>query len=250
MKQIITIVLLMCAANVTFLYDIAVAANAREKVVLPKGYSNDDIVQLYKYLRKKYPPREDDEKKDAYLKRIQEPLQKNKYTFASAAYPDMKGYIYGRYDTTQEILRIGKVIDDEGLMIKRIKQKEYDYVAQNIFGAKVIVHGISEDYYGIYAINSEDLNNFIFIKMSSEERTELKNNFGVLFVCELKKIGEKGYTKQTVGTKQATFTSPISRSFLKKYIYVEVTEVVVYNKKTGEVYAKNQYEQKFGHYIP
>lgn len=250
MRQIITFILLVCAVNATILHVIAEAANTRDKIVLPKGYVNDDIVQLYEYLRKNYPPRKDDEKKDAYLKRIEEPLRKNKYTFANVAYPDMKSYVYDRYDTTQEMVRISKAIDDEGLTIKRIKKKEYDYVAQNIFGAKTIVHGISEDRYGIYAINDKDLINYIYIKMPSEKRTELKKNFGIIFVCELKKIGENSYTKQTVGAKQATFSSPISMSFLNKFIYVEIIEVVVYNNKTGEVYYKNHYNQKFGEYIP
>lgn len=239
------ITVLLCAfVFVTGQY--AVAKASTPGIVLPEGYSNDDIVALYDDLKQKYPPRDEFETKAAYEKRMQIPYDgKTRFVFVKDAELSVpgggSGYSFLKYDAEKQkvVLKRLLVSVDGKIGIKRTGYKEEQYEATNAFGAKAIVTEYRATFFRIYVANQDDFKEKIEIQLPPDQARALKENFGILFVCDLKSSA-KGYTKEGFNSKKPTFSSPSSYAFSEKHVHVNVVEVVIFNGKTGAIYVKQE----------
>lgn len=223
----------------------ALAKSTNSDIVLPEGYKNDDIVVLYNDLKQKYPPKDEFETQAAYEKRMRVEYEgKTKYFFVKeilegGVAKGAPGYNYLKYDAENQIITLKRVLKlfDGKVKIKRTKYSREEYEAVNGFGAKAIVTSHSGIDYGILVENQSDLIKEIDVSLSPSDARALKENLGLLFVCEIKKDNEKGYLKKGFTYKRAEFRSPRSYAFPEQYVRVEVIEIVIFNRETGFVYA-------------
>lgn len=219
----------------------AESSNSTSGIVLPEGYKSDDIVAVYYELKKKYGEKDEFETKEAYKKRMQEPYSQKRVSFLKdneivVAWDDYSL----EYEAETQVMTIKRDSYRGGkkVRIKRASYKEGKYEGSNIFGAKVMVSSYSGRDYGIYALNSKELNKKVEINIPPDQAKDLKENFGVLFVCGLKKDNQKSYFKKEYTGVTPTYDLPISYDFSAKYICVDIVEIVFFNKKTGAVYAR------------
>lgn len=225
----------------------ALARSTKSGVVTPKGYSNDDIVAVYNDLKQNYAPKSEFETQAAYEKRMQTSYKgKAKFFFTKEMYavvaPGAMGYYYLGYDADNQIVtlkRILKLVKGK-IKIKRTHYNRKKYEASNAYGAKAIVTSHEGTDYGIFVENKSKFEENIEFTLPSDDAKALKNNFGIMFACELKPDTKKGYFKQDFTYLEASFSFPDSYSFSEHYIRVDVTEVVIFNNKTGTVYLKQK----------
>ena len=223
----------------------ALAKSTNSDIVLPEGYSNDDIVALYDVLEYSYSPKGEFETQAAYEKRMRTEYEgKTRYFFVKEILEGWvakgaPGYNYLKYDAENQIVTLKRVLKlfDGKVKIKRTKYSREEYEAVNGFGAKVIVSAYKGTDYGIFVENQSDFRKEIDVSLSPSDARALKENLGLLFVCEIKKDNEKGYLKDGLTFKKAEFSSPRSYAFIEQYVRVEVIEIVIFNRETGFVYA-------------
>ncbi|WP_294346931.1 hypothetical protein [Prosthecochloris sp.] len=222
----------------------AFAQSAKSEVVIPEGYTNDDIVAVYNDLKKNYGPKGEFETQAAYKKRIQSGYKGQvKFFFTKEIYAVMPpagiGYIYSEYDADKQIVTFKRILKmfDNKVKIRRTQYSNKEYTASNAYGGKALVTSHEGTDYGILIENGSKFNGKIEIQLPPRDAEALKNNFGIMFVCELKPDSKKGYLKDDRTSFEASFSFPESYYFSEHYIRVNVTEVVFFNSQTGVVYS-------------
>ena len=222
----------------------ALAQSTKSGVVIPQGYSNDDIVAVYNDLKKNYGPKNEFETRAAYKKRMQSGYKgPAEFFFTKEMYavvaPGAMGYYFFGYDADNQIVtlkRVLKLLKGE-VKIRRTHYNRKQYTASNAYGGRAIVTSHQGTDYGILVENESNFKGKIQVQLPPREAEALKNNFGIMFVCQLKPDPGKGYLKDDFTYLDATFSFPDDYAFSEHYIRVNVSEVVFFNNKTGVVYS-------------
>lgn len=219
-------------------------SNSASGCVLPEGYKSDDIVVLYNDLKKKYSEKDEFETKEAYQKRMQAVYPQTRFSFVK---DNKMTRVWGNYsleyDAEDQVMTIKKKWfgSKDEIKIQRINYRRQKYEATNAFGARVMVSEYLGDDYCIYVLNSSDSKKKIKMQITPDQARDLKENLGILFVCDLRKDKRQSYLRKEYEIySEATYSSPVSYRFLEHFINVEVVEMVLFSTKTGVIYKRER----------
>lgn len=225
----------------------AFAQSTKSEVVTPEGYSNDDVVAVYKDLKKNYAPKSEFETHAAYMKRMQKSYKgKAKFFFTKEMYaiilPAGIGYTYLKYDAENQIVTLKRSLKKYGnkVKIKRYFYSRNEFEASNAYGGRTLATAHNGTDYGILIENGSEFKGKIQFQLHPVDAEALKDNFGIMFVCELNPDAKDGYFKDDFIFWDSILNFPDSYSFSEHYIRVDVTDVVIFNSKTGIVYLKQK----------
>jgi hypothetical protein len=255
--------LTLVLALLLFLFSIGFAENTYDTNLfddkvesLPANYMGYDIKQLYEELKQKFPPKDEFETKDTYIKRLQSEEYNNLYAFKIE---DRYGF-YSTYNADNENLNLKfqfsstssfdrnstSIISYITLTTKTIEGNKTTYMASNAYGKEVEVAKHTGDKYGISLISKNIfplrfMNDYqINLKMTPDKAKELKDNTGVLLICKLGlPKNNPAYIFESTFYAKPTISLPIELSYQQHFLFVTmVKEIWVYNFVTGEIVKK------------
>lgn len=209
------------------------------------GRGIDDIQEVFVKLKSVYPEKNDYETSNQFKVRINDTsFYKMDFVFLdktilkwSTKYNAETGYLAVR--PFDYMLDPKYIIVDQNL-------KGDTYLANNAFGATVSVNSYSGNEFGLCV----DYASFVFPKINKgyeiaiepTKAKSLSENLGILYICKLKMgSNPESYWKEDYKFKGATFGSPTEKHIRQNIINVELTSLLVFDKKTGAVYITDNF---------
>jgi hypothetical protein len=249
---------------------------------MPFNYTGTDIARLYALLLKKAPLKKGEfETTTEYEKKVADAVTGDIYAFKMNEQSAWGGLRIHPYDADAQKLKIdlettwlSKYTTEDyraSFIIKELDISSESYVGSNAFGATRLVTHYRATQFGIALVNQREFgkSNYddnkynlniktpltsirkvtIEIDMMPDKAKELKENIGVLLLCQpsLCKSNIKSFLKEgndlifeSSDLSEATIDRPSSHLYKRKYINVQILEVWIYDILTGEVLLKNR----------
>jgi hypothetical protein len=146
-------------------------------------------------------------------------------------------------DTSEMNIYLNLDYGERAITLSYIDINIRSYLASNSFGASTIVKNSDHEKYAAVPINYTEFpyrdtigQHYIGVKiaLNPNEAKKAKNDMRVLLIAKL--------TDPLISENQryhgATFSSPYNGVFSDRYIHINLSEIWIYNQKTGQIYSK------------
>jgi hypothetical protein len=129
------------------------------------------------------------------------------------------------------------------VVVRRLKRNHRTYIGSNTFGAKIIVHEIDTDEYGVAFYGADSLFRdypsslpaaVLSVTIPAEQARALKAYAKLMLVCHLSKPWLQNGTRHY----DATLDSPYEIEFTEKYLQVVPDQLWLFDGRTGAVISK------------
>jgi hypothetical protein len=224
--------------------------------VLPANYRGANIYDLYQELGSKISEKTEFETADEYKRSVVERLPKEFMAFminpnksngydCYLKYNPESNELIAEYSTRDDVTYstgVRHTVNTVDLM--SVNERESEYVGTNGFGASVRVSSTLRDVYGLIVVNkSAGERKVVSIAMSPDDAKQNKGEMRFLLICKVKfSDDELKVTDRGIKVLHATIDFPSEYIDRKFYVFVNVSELWVYNYKTGFVYTKVKYD--------
>ncbi len=220
-----------------------------ELSTLPVGYTGENIDALYKHLSQLIPPKDEFEKTEAYLQRLNTNTPKQLFAFLNNSYDVFNSLTYNpdSETVTVSINQLGCIVGSPSIEIKNITSSVEKYKTRNKFGANFVATSYTIFDYAIYPVNYYSIRDICF-KINTDEARDLKQNYGILYICKItpsnptphnRKSQQISWSNSDMTYSDATFSRPDRHINFIFSINITLYQIWVFNKKTGIIYAKD-----------
>ncbi|HKQ06642.1 MAG TPA: hypothetical protein VJ464_16025 [Blastocatellia bacterium] len=229
---------------------------------LPANFRGHYIEGVYLAIKALTPPRGEYEKTGEYFARLAQHAGKKQYAFrydpeidkgwvkydADAGTLKVSGYSLGVFEceftshyVTMELQKLSRTVGGSYPLLDSKDSISY-YIASNSFGRKVRVKRARRISYKI--ADNKKLPDWHFeLKVAPAEAYRLKPSLSVLFVCDLaiSKIVPL-MTFEYIYHSEPTISEPEEYIVTERCLMVNVREIWLFNRQTGEVYQRQKLE--------
>ncbi|MSM39509.1 MAG: hypothetical protein GJT30_07805 [Geobacter sp.] len=215
-----------------------------------KDFIGHDLREVYKSLEaRKNREKSEFETTYEYNLRIEKedktPLSGNTYIYDNIS---LLVDVESIYDADTQILQILLPLENSwvtkftlGIPSRESKVYKDEYIGTNAYGVNVNVKKYTTEKIVLVVNNSEpyEIDNSLFKKkikitikdVSVETAKHNKNSIAAICVFKIKSpfVGKDGYHDK------ATISNPVEMTILNKLLYGDISEIIVYNKKSGQI---------------
>jgi hypothetical protein len=216
---------------------------------LPPNYWGNDIAKAYE--KASPSPKGEFETSDAYQARVARSTRPRPYAFRIES-------LDAKYDADRRPapgFEVSLPLDEKraAIIVRKVRNTE-KYVGSNAFGAQTEVTKFYVQQYEIIPNNRPlhfskgstlDEGGAIgdtlatarysaFLAIGPEAARGLKDRLRALVICKIEGVGGD-LTESTLDSKDPTFTDPTGLLLERRYLKATVTELLLYDSKTGQV---------------